>query len=152
LFTNNFKFGHHISAIFRKANSITGIVKISFNCLSPSMFKILCTSLIRPHLDYASVVWSPYQLGDIHKIEKAQRQATKILPEFWDYSYYERLTELNLPSLLYCRRRMMVYKIIHCVDGCLFDKLFTFSDFQSTRSNCLNSLIILMSGSTVFSQ
>ena len=37
LFTNNLKFGHHISAIVRKANSITGIVKRSFNFLSPSM-------------------------------------------------------------------------------------------------------------------
>jgi len=66
-------------------------------------------------------------MGDIHKIEKAQRQATKILPEFLDYSYYKRLTELNLPSLLYHRRRMnmIMHKIIHGVDGCPFNKSFT---------------------------
>ena len=60
LFTNNLKFSHHISAIVRKANSMTGMVKRTFNFLSPSTFRILCTSLVRPHIDYASVVWSPY--------------------------------------------------------------------------------------------
>jgi len=46
----------------------------------------------------ASVVRSPYQLGEIRQLEKAQRQASKIVPEFHNYSYYERLFELNLPG------------------------------------------------------
>ena len=33
LFTNNLKFSHHISAIVRKANSMTGMAKRTFNFL-----------------------------------------------------------------------------------------------------------------------
>jgi len=65
LFAINLKFGHHIFAIVCKANSITGIVRRSSNFLS----------YIR-------------QLG------KAQRRATKIVPGFRNYLYYERLTSL----------------------------------------------------------
>ena len=60
-------------------------------------------------------------------IEKVQRQATRIVPEFSDYSYYDRLKVFNLPSLVYRRRRMdmiMVYKIIYGLDGSPFDVFF----------------------------
>ena len=30
---------------------------------------------------------------------------------------------------------IMVYKIIYGIDGCPFDKFFTFADYQSTRGN-----------------
>ena len=45
------------------------------------MFQTLYTTLIRPHLDYASVVWNPYQLGHIRAIEKVQRWTARIIPE-----------------------------------------------------------------------
>ena len=101
------------------------------------MFRILYTILIRPHLDYASVVWNPYQLGHIRAIEKVQRWATRIIPEFRGYSYFDRLKALDLPSLVYRRYRMdmiTVYKIIHGFDGSPFDMFFMYHDVP-TRSN-----------------
>ena len=101
------------------------------------MFRILYTTLIRPHLDYASVVWNPYQLGHIRAIEKVQRRATRIIPEFRGYSYFDRLKALNLPSLVYRIRRMdmiMVYKIIYGLDGSPFDMFFMYHDVP-IRSN-----------------
>ena len=89
------------------------------------------TTLIRPQLDYASVVWNPYQLGHLRPTEKVQRWATRIVPEFSDHTYYDRLKALNFPSLGYRRRRMemiKVYKIIHGLHGSPFDISFVYHD------------------------
>ena len=91
------------------------------------VYRILYTSLVHPYLDYACVVWCPFQLGDTRVIEKVQRWATKIVPLLKDKSYYDRLVSLNLPSLLYIRRRMdmiMVYLIVKGLEGISFDRLF----------------------------
>ena len=64
------------------------------------MLRTLYTSLVHPYLDYACVVWCPFQLGDIGIIEKVQMCATKIIPSLKDKSYYDRIVSLNLPSLL----------------------------------------------------
>ena len=101
------------------------------------MFQTVYTTLIRPHLDYASVVWNPYQLGHIKAIEKVQRQATRIIQEFRDYSYYDRVKALTLPSLVYRRYRMdmiMVYKITYGLYGSPFNVFSVYHDVP-TRSN-----------------
>ena len=95
--------------------------------------------MVRPYLDYACVVWCPFQLGDMRIIEKVQRRVTKIVPSLEDKSYYDHLVSLNLPSLLYRRRRMdmiMVYLIVRglAMEGISFDRLFTYCDLP-TRSN-----------------
>ena len=46
------------------------------------MLRLLYTTLIRPHLDYACVVWNPYQLGDIRALEQVQRCVTKLVHHF----------------------------------------------------------------------
>ena len=44
------------------------------------MLRLLYTTLIRPHLDYACVAWSPYQSGDIRALEQVQRRVTRGCP------------------------------------------------------------------------
>ena len=78
--------------------------------------RLLYASLVRPYLDYASNIWNPHLLEDTCTIEKIQRRATKLIPSFKQYSYHERLSSLNLPSLQYRWLRMdliMTYKILH---------------------------------------
>ena len=77
---------------------------------------ISMTALIRPHLDYACVIWNPYQLGDIRILERVQRSATPACSSLRHLPYNDRLVALNLSFLMYRRRRMdmiMVYKILH---------------------------------------
>ena len=71
----------------------------------------------------------------VRAIEKVQRRATRIIPEFRDYSLFDRLK--HLPSLVYRRRRMdmiMVYKIIHGLDGSPFAMFFMFHDVPRRSS------------------
>ncbi len=44
------------------------------------MTKKLITSMIRPRLDYAALLWSPKLKKEIRKVERIQRAAIK-LPE-----------------------------------------------------------------------
>ena len=79
------------------------------------MLHNLYTALIRPHLDYACVIWNPYQLGDIRILERVQRSATLACLPLRHLPYNDQLVALNLPSLMYRRRRMdmiMMYKIL----------------------------------------
>ena len=55
-FLSNLMFDKQISNIVRRANILIGIIKRTFSCIDQSMFLTLHTTLIRPHLDYASVV------------------------------------------------------------------------------------------------
>ena len=76
--------------------------------------------LIRPHLYYASVIWNPYQLVDIRLLEQVQRRATRPVVQLKNDPYSERLSTVNLLSLLYGRRRMDMITIhTNCSLTCL---------------------------------
>lgn len=59
---------------------------------------------MRPQLEYASQVWSPYTDGNITAIERVQRRATKIVLK-WVFSitYPERLVKIPLLPLEFRR-------------------------------------------------
>ena len=96
------------------------------------MLRLLYATIIRPHLDYACVVWNPYQSGNIRLLEQVQRRVTRANPSLSHLSYHDQL-----PSLLYRRRRMdmiMMYRILNGLEGLPFDNLFSF--YQTiTRTN-----------------
>ena len=45
----------------------------------PRTFILLYKALVRPHVEYANSVWSPYKKGDTEAIEKIQKRATKLV-------------------------------------------------------------------------
>ncbi|KAJ8030155.1 hypothetical protein HOLleu_26483 [Holothuria leucospilota] len=79
-------------------------------------FRLLYTSLVHPHVEYANQVWNPKLRKHIDLIGNVQRRATKLVPGIEDFSYKERLELLNLPTLSYRRLRagdmIEVYKIV----------------------------------------
>lgn len=62
-------------------------------------FKKITTTLIRPVVEYAVVVWSLQKKSYIRKLEKIQRIAIKMVPELLSLLYKTRLGKLALPSL-----------------------------------------------------
>ena len=62
-------------------------------------------------------------MGNISESENVQRKATKLIPLLQNLPYSERLQNLNLPSLSYCRNHMELiktYKILN--EAMLVDK------------------------------
>ena len=83
------------------------------------MTKKIITSMIRPQIEYAAVVWSPHLQKDIKRIERLQRTATKLVPELRDLQYEERLKEMGLPTLQERRERgdlITLYKIVNGIE------------------------------------
>jgi len=73
--------------------------------------------LLRPHIEYANSVWSPFKLTDIKAVEKVQMRATKLHIGVKSLPYCERLRKLKLPTLKYRRLRgdmIEVHKILTC--------------------------------------
>ena len=75
LFDLKFNFNFHIDKIVNKASSVLGYIKRwakEFN--DPYVTKLLFTSLVRPILEYVSIVWSPCYQCHIDRIESVQKQ------------------------------------------------------------------------------
>ena len=61
-------------------------------------------AVVRPHLGYATQVWSPQSIDLSRRVERVQRRATKLilnLPFRTEISYKERLLSLHLLPLSY---------------------------------------------------
>ena len=109
-------FKSHISSKISKANSIIYIIRNCFKYLDEEMFKLLFKSLIRPHLEYASPVWSPITKGEKIRLEGVQRRATKLVPSLSNLPYSERIAHLKIPTLEYRRIRqdlLFLYNFAH---------------------------------------
>ena len=78
------KWSEHISSTISKANAANAFLKRNLSGCSSKVKKNCYLSMVRPILEYASIVWSPYTQCDIHKIEMVQRRAVRLL--FQSYS------------------------------------------------------------------
>ena len=99
------KFSKHVERQVNKANRILGLIRRSYEFIDMEVMKKLFTSLVRPHLEFGNVAWSPRLEKDRNLIEGVQRPATKLVPELKDLEYEERLKRMDLPSLRYRRVR-----------------------------------------------
>ena len=133
----NWNFDKHISSKINKAKSIAGLIRRCFEYLDAPMFKMLFTALVRPHLEYAQSVWSPYLKKHIEAIEKVQRRASKRVPELDNMTYEDRLRELKLPTLCYRRYRGDMIEIFKITHG-FYDNLVP-ENFLNLKENKVNT-------------
>jgi len=59
----------------------------------------LYKSMVRPHLEYCSTVWSPHYVKDKQMLEKVQHWFTRMFTHLKKLPYEVRLEELGLWSL-----------------------------------------------------
>ena len=139
-FDQNLKFTDHINNKVNKANRNVGLIFRTFTFMDKDMFLSIYKSVVRPHLEYASSVWSPMFKKDKILIENVQRRATRLVKCLKHFSYEDRLKTLGLPSLEYRRERsdmIQIYKIMHGIDKVDKDKFFTVNRYSATRGHSL---------------
>ena len=113
---SNLKFHIHTSAVASKANQVLGLIRKSFTNLNGYILPLLYKSLVRPHLEYANVIWGPTFITDSNILVSVQRRAIRYVQDISNLSYHDRLLHLNLPTLSYRRYRadmIMTYNILH---------------------------------------
>ena len=99
------KFSKHIEIQVNKANKILGMIRRSYEFIDGDSLKRLCIAIVRRHLEYSNVVWSPRYIKDTKLMERVQCRATKLIPDLKELPYETRLKKLQLPSLYYRQAR-----------------------------------------------
>ena len=93
--------GNHIAITVNKANKVLGITRCSVGTPNSNVFSTLYKSLVRPILEYAVPVWSPYLAKDIHALESVQRRAPRLAlnQQKGEMSYEDQCQLLKWPTL-----------------------------------------------------
>ena len=115
--TSDMTWSSHISNVCIKSRKLVGLLYRRFyrNSSSHTLLK-LYKSFIRPHLEYSSIVWSPYLKGEVEALEKVQKFALRVCTKSWDSDYQDLLQRTSLTTLQTRRVQASlchVYKIIH---------------------------------------
>ena len=110
LLSNNLKWGPHIGAITKRANSTLVFLHRNLRfCPTPSKRNAYLAH-VRAVLEYGAIIWNPYLKQDIDKIEQVQRFIARFITG--DYttrtpgSIIEMLHKLDLPPLQERRRQV----------------------------------------------
>ena len=105
-------FSQHVEIQVNKANRLLGLVRRSFVYLDFQTMKMLFIAIVRPHLEFENIAWSPFLDRDKKLIESVLRGATLVIPGLKDKEYEDRLKEMKIPSMTYRRVRgdIEVYK------------------------------------------
>ena len=111
-------FRQHIAKTVEKAQILVGWILRTFNSREKDVMLTLWRSLVTPHLDRCSQLWSPNESKLIQQIEDVQKAFTRKIKNLHNQDYWERLKVLKLYSL---QRRRERYIIIYT--WCILEKL-----------------------------
>ena len=141
---SNLTYDTHLRNIRGKAHRLLGLLRRNcLNTFSKRTNKILYVSLVRPQLEYASVVWSPYHVTKVNIIESVQKRFFKLLCfhskiNYNDFNYSALCTAFNLFSLVSRRDRsdmIFLYKICNDhMDSCLIQYINFYVPNRFTRA------------------
>ncbi|XP_018013046.1 uncharacterized protein LOC108670107 [Hyalella azteca] len=122
-----------------KANRVLGVIRRTFDCITPEIFIQRYKSLVRPMLDYGHSLWQPRHKTLCSDLDDVQRRAAKLIASLKDKPYPERLASLGLPSLEHRRLRGDMIDIFKYVHGAYeADRLqLHLHDGRVTRENSL---------------
>lgn len=118
--TSNLSWNEHVENITAKGNRTLGFVRRNLKDCTPPVKAASYTTLVRPVLEYSSIVWDPTSQANILALEQVQRRAARFVTN--DYTSRTRgcVTKMQEDlgwDTLQNRRRdsrlAMLYKIDH---------------------------------------
>ena len=107
----------HIAEAVKNARKYMGWILRSFTSRKPEVLISLYKSYVIPRLEYASILWSPYKILDITKIESIQRTITAKVDGMEALNYHERLYKLKLYSIQRRRERFAAIHMFKIANG-----------------------------------
>ena len=79
--TNTGKTEKQVLATVTRANRILGLMRKTFKYFNKRLFKIIYPIFVRPHLEFASSVWSAMTKSSLKRMESIQRRVTRMVME-----------------------------------------------------------------------
>ena len=131
LFKPNLSWSSHIQNICKKAKKVLGLIYRHFylHCTSSTLLTLYFT-LVRPILEYCSVIWDPSSLTTISALESVQCFALKLVSKSWSTDYNFLLSSLNITTLAQRRRSAKILTIFK-----LKKSYFSFNQFSTSISS-----------------
>ncbi|PKU47889.1 reverse hypothetical protein [Limosa lapponica baueri] len=118
------------------ANHRLGCIKRSMASRLRRVIILLCSALVRPHVEYCVQLCSPQHKTDMDLLEQVQRRAMKMTRGMGHLSYEERLRDLGLFSLEKRRLQGDLIAAFQYLKGAYMkdgDKLFSRACCDRTR-------------------
>ena len=134
--SRDWSWSNHVDAIVNNAHIVVGLQKRTVGSKNREIFSMLYKSLVRPILEYACPVWSPYLVKDYLALEKVRRRA--LSQKLCKMSYEEWCMLLNWNTLQHRRECLSVvecYKTVFGLNGLDLDDYFEFCRSKNTRAN-----------------
>ena len=108
---SNLRWDKHINEKIANASRTLGLVRRNIKTPSTNIRDLAYKALVRPKLEYASIVWSPWQNYLTDAIEKVQRQAARYVYNDYqlDSSVTTMINNLNWEPLEMRRTKASLY-------------------------------------------
>ena len=115
--SESLSWAKQLTEAVKKARKYTGWLLRSFFSRRPEVIISLYQTYVIPRLEYGSILWSPYKISDIEKIEAVQRTITSKVDGMTHLNYHERLHSLKLYSLMRRRERFIAIHMYKIANG-----------------------------------
>ena len=115
---NNLKWNRQTKHASEKATKVLNFIRRNFHNCSKSVKEKLYQTLVRPHLEYASIVWNPVSKENKNLIEMVQRRAARFVLGDYDRksSVSKMYQDLKWDTLEQRREKQCIsafHKILH---------------------------------------
>ena len=130
--TSDLSWSPHISNLCAKTRKLIGLLYRRFYKHADSATLLqLYKTFIRPHLEYAAIVWDPYLAKDIESLEKVQRFGLCMALKDWSLDHEQLLQQSSIQKL---SDRRSQSRLCH-----LFKIFYELCDFPDAPLKCRQS-------------
>ena len=137
MLSSDLSFTVQINGVIQRASQMVGWALRSFRGRSTFLLITILKSLVQPHLDYCSQLWSPNSQGQINSIEQVQRNLVSKVQDrrLENCNYWEKLGVLKLLSQERRRERYEIIFIWKITQGLVegYDMSFTDKSCRTGR-------------------
>ena len=115
---NTLNWNTHINKTAQRANTTSAFLHRNIRTYQRKISHLAYTTLVRPILEYASIIWDPHTASNIHKLEMVQRRSARHIMHNYNRhaSITTMLQNLDLPTLQQRRQHskiIMLCRIRH---------------------------------------
>jgi len=136
IISENLKQAAQCEKAANKATSVLGQILRAFTYRDSQVLPKVFKTYVRPHLEFASPAWAPWQAGDIERMEAVQKRMVRQVTGLTSITYEGRLEELGLTTLEKRRQDLDLvhaYKVIRGHDEVAKSELFQMLEDRGTR-------------------
>ena len=101
-------WNQQISYVTTSSKKMCGWILSVFYTRDKNVLLPLFNALVRSKLEYCNILWNPYLIKDIVKVEGIQRYFTSKMEGMSDFDYWQRLKLLKIRSLQRRRERAII--------------------------------------------